>query len=558
MRPITLPARLLLRAGSLVWLLWLAFVLRGFWYCALLPPWEGYDEPFHFAALQNVAGGQGMPHTGAPITLEVQESLHLLPLPWELHFHAMPQPLTPHEEFWKLPASERAQRIQAVRALRPEDGIQPASEPIVNYESQQPPGYYWLLGRALSALSSFSLLSRIYLIRFLSLLLASAAVPLAFWVAKQVLRSELQALGTTAIIVLLPELMINVARVSNESLALVCYTAMLAGAVAAVQKPLLWRAWLLLGVALGCGLLTKAYVLSAVPGVIAVAVAGFASLPSSGERRASVLPLAARLAVTIIVASVISGGWYLRTHRATGSWTGVADDAAMGHMSLAAKLAAVPQVNWKSGFLSIAISHVWFGAWSFLRVPNFVCVMAFVVFAAALLGVAIRFFRHETPAAERRQILVLAIFYLCFWAGLAYEVVVIYLHQGVSASAGWYLYATAAAEVVLLVWGLQAFLPARIVFSSLGLAIAVLDLNGTHALMMPYYSGLTGHAGKWVPSALGPTLVQLPLVFDRLSQLHPAWLGQPLTWSLWAGYCGATIGTVVGIFIFFRKAQIDG
>ena len=539
-------------------MLWLAFVVRGFWYCALLPPWEGYDEPFHFAALQNLAAGNGMPHAGDPVSLEVQKSLHLLPLPWQLHFHEIPQPLTPHEDFWKLNPNERQQRIQAVRALAPEDGLRPASERIVNYESQQPPLYYWLLSGPLRVMRSLPLLSRIYLMRFLSLLLASLAVPLAYCVARQILPSQAQALGTTAIIVLLPELMINVARVSNESLAFVCYTAMLFAAMAAVRKPMSWALWLLFGAALGCGLLTKAYVLSAVPGVIAVALAGFAQLRSADKPRQAAISLSARVAVTLAVAAAISAAWYLQTHRATGSWTGVADDAAMGHLSLVAKLAAVPQVDWKSGFLSIAISHVWFGAWSFLRVPNAVCVVAFAVFAIAVIGVALRLFRQQTPVLERRQILVLATFYLCFWAGLAYEVVVIYLHQGISASAGWYLYAAVAAEAVLLVWGLQAFLSARIVFSSLAVAIAALDLYGVHALLMPYYTGLTSHFGKWVPRALGPTLRRLPLVFDRLSQLHPTWLGAPAIWSLWVGYGVATVGSVVFTFALFRKTRIGG
>ena len=70
-----------LRTGRVVAFLWLAFVVRGFWYCALLPPWEGYDEPFHFAALKHIASGQRMPHADAPISLEVQTSVHLLPLP---------------------------------------------------------------------------------------------------------------------------------------------------------------------------------------------------------------------------------------------------------------------------------------------------------------------------------------------------------------------------------------------------------------------------------------------------------------------------------------------
>ena len=103
-------------------LLWLAFVARGCWYCALLPPWEGYDEPFHFAALQNVASGRGMPQADTLISLEVQNSLHLLPLPWELQFQSIPQPLTTYDDFWRLPPAERKQRIDAVRALAPEAG----------------------------------------------------------------------------------------------------------------------------------------------------------------------------------------------------------------------------------------------------------------------------------------------------------------------------------------------------------------------------------------------------------------------------------------------------
>ena len=85
-----------------------------------------------------------MPHADAPISLEVQKSLHLLPLPWMLTLHHIAGPLTSHDEFWRLPPAERDSRIAATRVLRPEEASQPATEVIVNYESQQPPLYYWL------------------------------------------------------------------------------------------------------------------------------------------------------------------------------------------------------------------------------------------------------------------------------------------------------------------------------------------------------------------------------------------------------------------------------
>lgn len=545
------------RATLLLVLLWLAFVVRGVWYCALLPPWEGYDEPFHFAALQHVAAGQGMPHADTPISLEVQKSLHLLPLPWMLTLHDIPHPLMSHEEYWKLTSAEREQRIAAVRALSPDDGKQPAAEPILNYEYQQTPLYYWLFAFPTRATASLSLLSRIYLLRLLSVLSASVAIPLAYWIARRVLQTVFQALGVAAIIALLPELMIDVARVGNESLALLCYTAMLAAAVLVVQQPMAWRAWLSLGAALGAGLLAKAYVLSAIPVVISVGLLAVWYPSGAGERRAKPVAIIARLAAALAVAGAIAGRWYAVVHKATGSWTGMKDDIAISHLSWLQKLSQVAHVNWKSGVLSISISHVWFGAWSFLRVPNFVCVLVFAVIAFSMAGGIVRWRRDSTAGPERRDILVLAAFYLCFWAGLLYSVVVNFLSQGVSASTGWYLYATVAAEVVLLVWGLQAFVPARFLFPCLALGLAALDLYGAHALMMPYYTGLTAHVGKTVPAALWPTLTQLPTVFQRLGQLRPGWLGARVLLSCWIAYWIATLGTVFAVVVLFRKPAED-
>lgn len=541
-----------LRTGRVLALLWLAFVVRGFWYCALLPPWEGYDEPFHFSALQHVSSGQGMPHADARISLEVEKSLHLLPLPWMLTLHDIPGPLTSHDEFWRLPPAERDSRIAATGALPPEEGSRPAREVIVNYESQQPPLYYWLFGVAMRRMSGSRLLSRIYILRLCNVLLASGVIPLVYWIARRALGTKTQALGTTAIVLLLPELMINLARVSNEAVALVCYTVMLAAAIASVQKPRSWWAWILLGLALGAGLLSKAYVLSAVPAVILVGILVISRSERTGEQHVSWNSIVLWLTSTLVVTFAIAGAWYVRVQRATGSWTGVKDDVAARDLSLLQKFAQLSHVNWKSGVLSILISHVWFGAWSFLREPDAIYVLAFVVIGMAVAGVFVRLARKGTRASETGTILALAAFYLCFWAGLLYDVLVIYLTKGVSASAGWYLYAAVAAEVILLVWGLQAFFSTRVVFPGLALGIAALDLYGMHGLLMPYYTGLTWHVGKFVGSALWVTTTQLSMVFDRLDQLRPPWFPVPALLVAWIVYCVATIGTATAVVLLFR------
>lgn len=49
-------------------------------YSLLLPLWEGFDEPFHFAYVQQLANGQGLPDARtAGLSREVVASLLLAP-----------------------------------------------------------------------------------------------------------------------------------------------------------------------------------------------------------------------------------------------------------------------------------------------------------------------------------------------------------------------------------------------------------------------------------------------------------------------------------------------
>jgi hypothetical protein len=539
-------------------LLWLAFVARGLWYCAMAPAWEGYDEPFHFAYLQHVAAGLGPPAITTPVSLEVQNSLHLLSIPWELQFQTIPQPLTTYDDYWRLPAEQRASREVAVRGLlSSSQAYQPATEPIANYEAQQAPLYYWTFAVPLRWMSGSPLLSQIFALRFLSMLLASAVVPLAYLVAREVLRDPARALGATALLVLFPELMINLARVSNESMAMICFTLVQLFALKVVAEPLYWLWWLLLGAALGCGLLTKAYFLTAVPALMVLAIYCLVKQKAAPDRPR--LAVAARIGAAFALVFAIAGAFYLRVHALTGSWSGLNDDAALRSISLVHKLVAVLHVNWKSGAVSVLLSHIWFGGWSFLRLLSAFYVAGFALIVLAIAGALSRLvgWRKQEPA-ELRGIFVLSAFYGSFWAGLGYHVILTYLNQGVSSSAGWYLYCLVAGEVVLLVWGLQAFVPARFLFLGLCAVVALADIFGVHALLLPYYTGLTVHVAGRVPSRLAATLSNLPLVFSRLAINKPAWLASPILVGWWLSYLAATIGVVLLVAsIAARQPKID-
>src|SRR5215813_1654490 len=97
--------------------IWACFVARAAFYCAALPIWEGYDEWSHFAVVQRMAfRGEALVSRNAPIGQDIAASLELAPVAWECRTFAPPS-LT-QDDFWRLPAEERADREARFRAMR--------------------------------------------------------------------------------------------------------------------------------------------------------------------------------------------------------------------------------------------------------------------------------------------------------------------------------------------------------------------------------------------------------------------------------------------------------
>ena|SRR5690242_18854814 len=102
---------------TVLFLIWLCFVLRGLFYCAALPVWEGYDEPFHFAYFQQLEANRKIPRPDVPVSRQIQQSLHLLPLPWLLVQSPLPPPLLSHEQYWNLSSGKRLELQQALHSM---------------------------------------------------------------------------------------------------------------------------------------------------------------------------------------------------------------------------------------------------------------------------------------------------------------------------------------------------------------------------------------------------------------------------------------------------------
>jgi Dolichyl-phosphate-mannose-protein mannosyltransferase len=541
------------RSKQLVLLLWLCFLARGCFYSALLPIWEGYDEPSHFAFIQHVTVHRDLPVATTPVSREVQESLHSLPLSWEQRLHALAPPIYTQDSYWQLSAADRRALQEQTRAIPPAWGAQLGTGPAL-YEAQQAPLYYWMMSVPLRWAWAWPLAGRVMLIRMLSVLLASLVIPIAYAAARSFFASDGLALGTAAVITCMPELMIDISRAGNDSLAIVVYSLLTLLLLLAVQ-PGRSNLFVAAGAVLGVGLLSKAYFLPAVPAFVLVAVYSFWRLPV--ERRRILL----NSAVGMVLALLISFGWYWRNRVLTGTWSGEQDDAIAAHASLPHLATAIRHVNWAGGVTSVLVSHVWFGGWSFLKLPKLIYVVFALGMAAALFGL-VKVVRK--PEFRSARLIVLLALYALFWAGLLYDVVVVYMARGVSASCGWYMYAVIVPEILLVTYGLLAIAPRRwgwAVLPTMATMFAAIDIYGVHALLVPYYSGLIAHvpgSDMVHPARLAQLVSAGPhLLLDRLAANKPDSLTPEVFALLFVAYYLATAATVAVSYAAARATLAD-
>ncbi len=502
------------------WLvLWICFLARGVFYSALMPIWEGWDEWSHVAYIEYVVDTGGLPDPNSTrLSRELMASFAGVAMPHGSTY-APSNGLT-HAAYWSLPDSERAERRRALSAIPGEWRYQqdPAGE--ILYEAQQPPLYYWLMAAPATALRGASLPVRVYTLRLASVLLSSLALWFGFAAARRVFGSDGMAGLVTALVVSMPGLLINVARVGNESLAIPLATLLFYLTLRTLEEPAQKRWYIAAGVVLGACLLTKVYFLAMLPAlalVFALRRLWFGM-------------------VTLLIGVGISLWWYVRIYMLTDTWTGQIQTVAARRFGLGERIAAVFRADWGHSFDSLLLSHIWMGGWSFLQVRSWMYHFFYVVFAVALIGLVLlavrRKFAPLLPAAALLAFLVM---------GLTYHALIEFLLSGDTTSAGWYLFALVFPEAVLLAGGLAAF-GKRWVPAALVACFVALELYATHFVLMPYSYGVTGFR----QGRLGNFhLAEAGLLAERAAGLLP----------LWIPYLAATVAVAVIAFGTVRKER---
>jgi len=433
--------------------IWLCFLVRALFYASALPMWEGFDEYSHFAVIQHIAFHRDLPdHRTANGSRQVAESLKLLPAPWLPH---VDEKRISYEEFRTLPVEERERRAARLRSMPAAWAREPADPPLGLWEAQQPPLFYWIAAPFYWAIRDLCLPAQVWILRCLAALIASAAIPLTVMTGRALGNPGL-GLGAALVITAMPELMITAARISNECLALATGgLAIWLGVRALGGRHLAW-----FGVAAGLALLTKAYFLALIPWMLWIC-----------WKKRAVSP--------IIVCAAIAGWWYAHTWLATGTITGEEREVAVRAGTTISLLGAVRLTPWMHVADLVAVSYVWLGGWSFLVVRSWmyrVVELAIAVAAARLLWQR-RLFGLALPVG------LLAI-------GLAYHATTGVRTYAGAGTLGYYFYAFAAAEGILLVAGWGRF------WRILVPMFVLLEGFALWFVQLPYYAGLLAHTAR--------------------------------------------------------------
>ena len=117
---------------------------------------------------------------------------------------------------------------------------------------------------------------------------------------------------------------------------------------------------------------------------------------------------------------------------------------------------------------------------------------------------------------------------------------------------GWYMYCVVAAELVLLVLGIQILLPKRFrpwAISILILLAGALDFYTVTFVSIPYYAGLTSHAANTgaVRAFHFSSLEDIGVggMMERLSLMKAVWLTPGVQTVLYLTYAVATALLIV-------------
>ena len=488
-----------------------AHLLLGLAHIASLPPWEGFDETGHFSSIQQFADTGTVPRLPeARLSSTVEEYRLVAPVAF-----ASGAPFDDNNGLTYLRFFASGDRSAAMAAVHapPASPRRFTPSDTGNYIAQHPPLFSAAMAPLYAGTRTLSLGAQLFALRASAYVLAWLALVIGVVVAWRHL-PEMPHRDVAIVVaamwpVALPSWFPSMARLGNDSLVALIVALLWWWMIARGVRT--YRSAIVVGVLLGAGALTKAFMIPIAIGTVGSVLAESWRLPPP-ERAAA----AARAALAAGVAVLIAGWWY-----AGPSAIAVAGPESIALEALGGLGPALRQHfsagGYAAGVAAFVGMTIWSGTWSLARPPYFF----FVPLIVTVLSTAAWFVvlaRREPEAMWRLPMWWLA----PVLAGFAYHILV---HVAITGSGrgvgGYYLnilvapLATATGLVVARLW-----LRARTVVA-MHVTYAALFAAAVAWAQLLLFTGLLDKGGDKFYAARGPLPAALgvPEALARLQTL---------------------------------------
>jgi Predicted membrane protein (DUF2142) len=416
----------------------LCLFLIGLGYIAITPPFEGFDEPAHFASIRLIADVRTIPLYGKSF-LPKDVADYRGPMSYSSVNMPFGSGLTYQDFFAKPELVDRF--IRDYRQPQPHPAYEPSNE--TDWEAQQPPLYYAVLAPVLRLIEPADLLTQILVLRIASYLMALVGIFFGFLAIPRIgsmIDPRTAVTGYLFYPLILPMFFPEFARMGNDSICL-----LLAGVAAYLlnkqltdERRVVWP--VALGVTLGLGLLAKAFYL-----MIVVSIGLFLLVRLWCVRHdKTAWRCGWRNGFIVLVLSVaIGGGWYAYNFVVNGDLFGDAESIALvnnggvlGPMWVGLKQYFSLYLLMRN-IVALFVSWVWAGTWSYVRMapPLYAPLLLLVILTCgAFIATLLRRSRISDPSWLP------VILYAVFASPLFFHVLVVVAHNGEGGTGAWYLH----------------------------------------------------------------------------------------------------------------------
>lgn len=331
-------------------LLLAGFILLGVIYSAITPLFEAPDEQWHFAFVQNVAQGRGLPEQSLPLQHLARQEGSQPPL-----YYLLAAALT----FWIDTSDYSATVRENPHYGFDVPGVVNDNKNLFIHTAQEKFPYH---NTALA----------MHMARWLSLAMGAVAVLFTYRLTRLVApHNENAALAAAALVAFTPQFLFISSAVSNDSAIVALCAVALYLLVRALRVAPTWRDAVLIGIAAGLCAITK---------VSGLAMLALAMLALIYINRANLRQLITQAAVALAAFAIVAGWWYGRNLALYGEVTGTRRMVEI----FGGRVAPLTFEGWGAQLREV-FETFWVGfGWGNIRAPEWVY---WVVGLGALLGI---------------------------------------------------------------------------------------------------------------------------------------------------------------------------